>query len=38
MRGWQAVFGRQGAEKRKGYRDEEFYLSYTQKDAQAEKG
>jgi ATP-dependent RNA helicase DDX54/DBP10 len=35
--GRKAVFGRQ-EEKKKSYRDEEFYLSYTQKDAQTEKG
>jgi len=30
------VFG--GQDKKKGFRDDEFYLSYTQKDARTEKG
>jgi len=34
-----AVFGVQGKpKKKKSFRDEEFYLSYTQKDALTEKG
>lgn len=34
-----AVFGVQGkSKKKKSFRDEEFYLPYTQKDALTEKG